>query len=227
MKLNRSTSMSSLWAKWTINCALGELIGIGCAGLLAYSANTLLGEPDSLVEKLIILLIMLIAGLIEGTVLSFFQWRILVRKIPTLNRSIWFKYTASVAVLGWFLGMLPPLFLNHSSEVTNESQEPSRLVILMLSTLLGLFLGALFGLFQWFVLKKHISKAYKWIIANALGWSLAMSVIFFFASIPDEQDSLIFIITMGTIAGLLAGLIVGMVTGISFIGFKLLKKHIS
>jgi len=78
---------------------------------------------------------------------------------------------------------------------------------------LGLLLGSIFGLFQWFSLRKYAIRSYTWITANAIGWAIGLGWIFLFASIPSENSSLAFNILMGIIAGILAGLSVGAVTG--------------
>ena len=185
------------------------------------------GEPTCISSKLIVLVSMMIAGSIEGLVLSWFQWKVLVTKFKTIPRKEWMFYTVLVAVLGWFLGMLPSLFLVPTQSNISESNEAldysNPLVFAFLSIVFGLILGAIFGLFQWFSLKKHAQKAYKWIIANALGWGMGIGWIYFFASIPTQESSMAFNILMGTLGGILAGLSVGAVTGIFLTKLQLIN----
>ncbi|MDH4295143.1 MAG: hypothetical protein OEV74_02600 [Cyclobacteriaceae bacterium] len=210
--------MTKLWKKWTINCAIGELLGIACAGAIAFGVNSIIGEPQSLGSKLIVLSTMMFAGFIEGMILSSFQWKVIVTKFQNIPKKEWMFYTILVGVLGWFLGMLPSLFFMPAE---TETQEVNKLidfsnpyVFSFLSIGSGLVLGAIFGLFQWFSLKKYAQKAYKWIIANALGWGLGLCWIYLFASIPTEKNTITFNVLMGVIGGLFAGLSVGAITGI-------------
>lgn len=208
---------SDLWRKWTVNCAIGELLGIASAGGTAFFINSAVGEPIEIESKLIVLLAMMFAGFLEGTILSYFQWKVLVTKFSKVPRREWFLYTVLVGVLGWFLGMLPSLFFapttNASDGVTATLGMPNPLFFLVLSVGSGFVLGAIFGLFQWFSLRKYAKSAYKWIIANALGWGLGLFWIYLFASIPQESSSIFFSLIMGMIGGALAGLSLGAITG--------------
>lgn len=208
--------MSSLWKKWTLNCAAGEVIGIAGAGLIAYLVNSIVGEPDNLDDKLLVLFAMLLAGFVEGSVLGWFQYRVLRIKFTSMRSKEWMFYTVLVAVLGWFWGMLPSLFLiprqvNGQEEAIWDFSNP--FLFSAMSIGMGLVLGAIFGIFQWFPMRKHAEKAYLWIIANALGWGLGLAWIFTFASIPTEASSVVFVVLMGACGGILAGLSVGIVTG--------------
>ena len=210
--------LGSYGRKWALHCALGELLGIGAAGLIAFTANQLLGEPVTMPQKLTVLIFMLGAGALEGSILGYLQWRVLHARIPQLPALEWMGWTIAVAVLGWFLGTLPGLFLQNSA-FSNNSQAslavPQNFIILSLLTLgLGLLMGALFGLFQWFSLKKYVPKAGKWIPANAIGWGLGLGWIYLAASWPDENTQLPYIILAGILGGMMAGLSVGIVTGI-------------
>lgn len=215
------------WKKWTFNCAFGEIIGIGTAGAIAYSVNNAIGEPVMFSQKFIILVSMMFAGAIEGSLLGWFQWRVLKEKIKSLPAKSWIGITITVAVLGWFFGMMPSLFFFDSSQKTAEPQVSiSPLLFIFLSIATGLILGAVFGLFQWIVLKKYVVKAGKWITANSLGWGLGMLCIYAGASIPDENSSIYFNIISGAAGGLFGGLSVGAITGIFLISILKYNKKI-
>ncbi|MCU0354802.1 MAG: hypothetical protein MUD08_13855 [Cytophagales bacterium] len=205
------------WRKWTISCAAGELLGIGCAGAIAFLVNRALGEPVMLAEKLIVLGCMLGAGAIEGTLLGWFQWRVLKEKILPLTARDWIGMTVLIAVLGWGLGMLPSLFFIPDNPKPTETAAPSAFenpwVFAGLSIGAGLVLGAMFGLFQWFALRKYVPKSASWITANALGWGAGLGWIYLFASLPNEQTPLWVNVLLGIAGGVLAGLSVGAVTG--------------
>ncbi|MGL5890694.1 MAG: hypothetical protein ACRC3B_12450 [Bacteroidia bacterium] len=211
-----SQNINILWLRWTVNCAIGEVIGIGAAAGIAAAVFAAFGEPETTGTKILVLLCMMGAGLIEGIALGYFQWRVLRNKFSSLTRSAWIFQTALIAVLGWMLGMLPSLFFidNPEPAATNEAtmQIPESLVVILIIGI-GLLLGTLFGLFQWFELKHHASGAAKWITANALGWGTGIACIYFFASLPDEFTPILEKVFYGICGGVLAGLSVGAVTG--------------
>lgn len=221
--------MRNLWIKWTINCAIGELLGIACAGAIAYGITAIIGEPKSIGNKLFVLITMMFAGFLEGSILSLFQWKVIVTKFQNIPKKEWMFYTILVGVLGWFLGMLPSLFLMPADTETpgtnKEIDFSNPYIFAILSVSAGLSLGSVFGLFQWFSLRKYAQKAYKWIIANALGWGLGLGWIYLFASIPTEHSKLTFNVLMGVFGGVLAGISVGAITGIYLVKFKNKEKH--
>lgn len=209
------------WKKWTRSCAAGELIGIAAAALLAVGYIRLFGEPSGFWSGLFNVLVMLLAGAIEGSLLGWFQWRVLRLKFPQLKLSDWMGYTIAVAVLGWAMGMIPTMLFNNAAshnQPTNAevtvSTEPALWLVLLGAAALGLLLGALFGLFQWLALRRQSPNAQKWILGNAIGWSLAMFWIFLAASIPDASTPLMLVVGMGAAGGILAGLSVGAITGL-------------
>lgn len=221
--MNNQSANIKLWLKWTINCALGELLGIGIAGAIAFGVNGIIGEPQTISSKILVLFFMLVAGFIEGFMLGIFQWTVLKNKFQKIPKNKWIFYTILVAVLGWFFGMLPSLFFISPDATSNNAQSSdfdNPIIFALLSMGTGITLGAVFGLFQWFVLKHYAQKAYLWILANSLGWGLGLGWIYIFASLPSENTTLLTNITLGILGGLFAGLSVGGVTGLFFIKLK-------
>ena len=203
--------------RWTLHCAAGELLGIGAAGGIAFLVNHWIGEPATMVARFLVLAAMMLAGAIEGSLLGYFQWRVLREKFARLPLKEWAGYTIAIAVLGWFLGMLPSLFFIPSPEPGQtgapgvDLDQPFLFAALTIG--LGLFLGALFGLFQWMALRKYAANAGRWITANAIGWGLALGWIYLFASLPQADTPLWLTICSGICGGILAGLTLGAITG--------------
>jgi len=203
--------INKLYRKWIINCAFGELSGIGIAGSIAVAVNYYLGEPQDLLQKIIVLLVMLVAGAIEGTSIAYFQWKVLYHLFSKMKLAAWWKWTVLVALLGWGVGMTPSLFFAQSS--TAGATEPAMWMIAIIATGSGAAAGVLFGLFQSFELKKHCSRWKWWIIANGLAWSVAMLIIFIGATWPSVNTPVSLIILSAIVSGCLAGLSLGVISG--------------
>jgi hypothetical protein len=118
-----------------------------CAG---WVVTILPGIPDFL-RGLSALFLM---GLLQGLVLRRF-WRDKLR---------WTLATAAGLALGAFLSarfLLIDLYLGSRVEAGELDN------LFLYSTL-----GAVLGLFQWFVLKRHVQNAYWWILVNMLAWTV-------------------------------------------------------
>lgn len=81
---------------------------------------------------------------------------------------------------------------------------------------MGAILGAMFGLVQRLALRTAAANTRWWVLMNAVGWALALPIIYVAASIGGPDDPLSAYVLSGVIAGLAAGLVLGMVTGLSF-----------
>jgi hypothetical protein len=71
-----------------------------------------------------------------------------------------------------------PSTLMKSAPVEANVEEPSKLIVLLLTFALGLILGPVLGLLQYFILKAFSRRAVWWVEANALAWALGMLIIF-------------------------------------------------
>lgn len=201
-----------LWQRWTVGCGTGEFLGIAAAAAITLGHRFLLGEPSSTEGRLLNLFFMLAAGLVEGSVLAWFQYRLISQVFPQVAWKQWLAYTATAAVIGWMLGILPSLFLTgQMEEVAGQASAP--LVYYSVAALTGLLLGALFGYFQWLPLKGLRRNALLWIPANALGWALGMVFVFLGASLPDETTAWPLVVAYSALGGALGGLSVGAITG--------------
>ena len=201
------------WLNWTVICGLGEFFGIGFAAGVAVLHFSMVGEPRTVALKLLVIAVMMLAGAVEGLITGYFQWSVLKKRFSEIRARNWLGLTALGAVIAWMLGMIPSTFF--APEASSAAAiEFSTGQIVLLSTGMGVVLGALFGVFQWIELKKHTVQAGWWIIANALGWTVGLAIIFIGASQPANEAGLAAAITIGAISGLLAGLAVGAVTGI-------------
>ena len=208
------------WLNWTIVCGLGEFFGIGFAAGVAVLHFNLAGEPRTIALKLLVIAVMMLAGIVEGLITGHFQWSVLKKRFPGIRARNWLALTALGAVIAWMLGMIPSTFF--APEASSAGVVDFSIgQIVLLSAGMGVVLGALFGVFQWIELKKHAVKAGWWIVANALGWTVGLAIIFTGASQPANEAGMAVAITIGAISGLLAGLAVGAVTGVFLVRMEL------
>jgi len=220
------TLKSNYWWKWTLNCGIGELLGISAAAMMAFSITYYLGEPETISDKLLGLFIMLFAGLIGGFILGTLQWKVLKLKFPNISYRKWTNVTILVAMIGWFIGTVSSLFLADVAEIPGSAiTEPTIPMTLIYASILGLFLGVLFGYFQWLVFRQYALHTKKWIVANALGWAVAMTIIFYFATLPTAHTPISMVLLYGLLGGVLAGLSVGGITG--FFLLKIIQQNTS
>ena len=82
-------------------------------------------------------------------------------------------------------------------------------LILAMAAGFGLLIGAIFGAVQGLALMRGAERAWLWIAANALGWGVALPVIY--AAASEAGGNIAAPAAAG--AGLVAGLLLGLVTG--------------
>ncbi|MBX9851735.1 MAG: hypothetical protein K2X86_08255 [Cytophagaceae bacterium] len=206
--------MNSFFIRWVFYCAAGEFLGIAAASAIVFGINNSIREPETFVQKSIVLCSMMIAGAIEGFLLGSFQWKVLKEKIPILPWREWTGYTVLVATMGWFLGMMPSLLFYDNSTPDSNIDHSNPIIFALLSVLIGLGIGSVFGCFQWFSLRKYIPKAHRWIADNGVGWAFGIGWIYLASSLPDINTPLVTMVYLGMAGGILAGISVGLVTGI-------------
>lgn len=200
---------------WIVACAAGELTGFFAAVFIGWYFD-IYEDAYTLSAKLQKLFYAMLAGFAEGGCLAAFQWAVLRKKYPLVKFRSWFMATATVAVCGWILGMIYPVFFAENGGAAETAFNPSTGGILVMALAMGLILGAVFGFGQWLVLRKHANHSTRWITANALGWGLGMVLIFAAASIPGQHTAVELLWGIYITAGLLAGLSVGTITGLFF-----------
>jgi NAD(P)-dependent dehydrogenase (short-subunit alcohol dehydrogenase family) len=190
---------------------VGEFVGIAVATGAAVTVNTLIGDPRSLLSRVMTLAIFAAVGAVEGGVLATLQWRVLRSKLPRLRMGEWVGVTVAVAVAGWLVGMTPSLFINHAAVAT---EEPGLGFMLLMAALAGAGAGVCFGAAQWFILRRHAARAERWIWIHIPAWAAAMAAIFLGASLPTATWSGWSIVLTGSAGGLLGGVLLGTVTGL-------------
>ena len=206
------------WSRWTLACAAGETVGIAAAAALAGLSFAAVGEPSDSLGATVTLGLAALGGLVEGLAVGLFQHRVLHPWLPDLRRRRWVGVTVAVAVGGWLLGMLPPTLASvagtGAADSGSAAQGPPAWVMPLAGLAAGLFAGAVFGAAQAWTLRGLVARPRRWVSANALGWALALAVIFTGASVPGGGWPLWALLTVGALTGVVAGLAIGAVTGL-------------
>ncbi len=166
-----------LWPRWVAANALAECIGLGLSGLLA--VRLVFADEARWGVVAGALITIALSTLIEGASVGWFQWRVLRRALPGISLRAWWLGTAAGALAAWTLGMLPSTLMNMAEAGgAAPAAGPSQAQTLLLAALLGAVAGPILGVGQWWVLRRHVERAWRWIPAQALAWAAGMPIIF-------------------------------------------------
>lgn len=191
----------ALWWRWSVATFVGEIVGFGLVGLIAFYVASNLGESN---EGLAFALIVA-AGALEGVALGTAQGYVLQRAIPRMDASRFVLATALAAVLAWLVGMAFGA-LASDGRVSTAIMPWAAFGLLVL-------LGGIMGAFQWNVLRHHLPRAWRWIPASAIAWSIGLLPVFGLVSLIDTATPTWLVAVIVTTGGLLMGACVGVVTG--------------
>jgi hypothetical protein len=170
----------ALWSRWVIANAIGEALGLGGTALVALALFPALGDGNGLLAALAVAIVAIVAGAaIEGLVVGTAQWSVLRRPLPGIAWRTWAGATAAGAGVAWTFGMLPSTLLSIDQDAGQAAAtEPSAVVIYALAFAMGLVLGPVLGFAQWLVLRRHVTGAGLWMLANAVAWAFGMVLVF-------------------------------------------------
>jgi hypothetical protein len=178
----------------------GELAGFTIPAVVGAAATSAgLGQSASMV-------LLVLAGVGEGSVLGWAQSRMLRRELPALRTGDWVRATAAGAGVAWSIGMLPSTFSQQFFQLW-----PPMLVAV--GILAGVLLLATIGVAQWLVLRRHIARSGSWVLANALAWIAGLAVVFTVIAVAPP-DAPVLMAVFGVAGGLGMGLTVALVTGL-------------
>lgn len=204
-----------LYSKWILFTALGELTGFLVPIIAGVAGALLVGEATTFIGVILTLFFAALGGIGEGSILAAWQSAVLKKRLPGLNRLRFVVYTALAAAAAWILGMLP-------STLSNVVNIPTWFWIVFGLIGVPVFLLSIGGA-QWLELRKHVDRAWIWIIANAIAWPLGVMIpVFGIQLVPDSSAVWVFV-AAGIFSGVLMGAAVGAITGLFLI--NLLKKH--
>lgn len=202
---------SNLLLRWIVICALAEILGISAAALWYGTANILIGEPVAISARLGAWLVMSLAAMPEGVILGGLQAMGIRWFIPAVSVRKWILATTAVGFLGWGIGTAMPLFI--FSDAVPEQAAPSSLMSTALfAAVFGAAVGTLFGLAQALALPTGRQGKVYWVVANCLGWAVALPFIYVAAQIAADFPEWSTRLMVWAVGGLLAGASIGFAT---------------
>jgi hypothetical protein len=189
-------------------------VGLGATFAVGYLVFTTMGEPETWVGALGMGLLMTATGLIEGSVVGLVQWGVMRSAFPEIARRAWWLATVIGALVAWLLGSLPSTLISMQAEAgAAPAQEPSIAIVLLLAAALGALAGPILAVPQWFVLRRHVARAARWIPVHSLAWALGMPIIFAGIDVAQRTASLPLVLLLMAVTLALAGAVVGTVHG--------------
>jgi len=215
---------SELWKSWVWANAWAELLGLGATFVLGYGIFVYLPEPNSPVSVLVFVLAMTATGVVEGSVVGWFQWRVIRTKFRNIQFRDWWRATLIGALVAWFLGSLPSSLMSMSSDAAAAAPvEPALGLVLLLACGMGLILGVVLALPQWWVLRGSAVRAWTWLPANSAAWGLGMPLIFVGIDVAQRTQN---VVALALLAFTLfaTGAVVGVVHGSFLIRLELAQS---
>ncbi|MFQ1002413.1 HAD-IC family P-type ATPase [Modestobacter sp. SSW1-42] len=198
-----------LWRRWVGVTTAGEVAGFAVpAGVAAAMGDALSGVPG--------LLVLVLAGAVEGSVLGWAQGRVLRREVPGWSTRDWTVRTAAAAALAWAIGMAPSTLGSRFSDLAL----PVQLTVLAPA---GVVLLLSVGAAQWTVLRRHVPGAGAWVGWTALGWLAGLALFTAVATPLWQPGQPVWLVAgIGACAGLLMAVAMAAVTGAGLV--RLLRR---
>lgn len=198
---------------WIWRLGVGEMLGIAAAAAVALAFMATFGVPTTAAMTVAFLLCMVAAGALEGALLGALPGAMLRRIFPGFPVARFTLATVAVAMLAWLVGMLPSTLVSDAAPA-GPVTEPALLDVVAVSAFGGAAGGALIGLAQWAVMRAHVPRAGRWIVATSLGWALALPLDMLAGMLPSEGDGWVGILGTALAFGLGAGVVVALPTGL-------------
>lgn len=194
-----ATHGNTFLARWVGWVGYGEALGLLAPATAQFVSAAV--WPTAAVPLLVL------AGLVEGAVLGWFQVRVLRTRLPAVSARRWVLLTAAGAVVAWTVGLT--FFGNGSWQGWPAAAQ------IITGTGAAVVLLASIGCAQWFERRRHVPRAWRWIAGSAAAWALGLGVFMAVATPlwqPGQDLWLTAAIGMG--AAVLMALAMAAVTGL-------------
>ncbi|TMS00334.1 nitroreductase/quinone reductase family protein [Nonomuraea basaltis] len=199
-----------MWWRWTRAVTLGEMAGFTVPAVVGAVVSGpewgMLGIGPLLQGAAIVM-----AGAVEGAILGLAQAYALRSALPAIATRDWVRATAVGAVMAWIVGAMPIVL----------GERVLRWPPAVLA-LLGLTLLVAMGLLQWRVLRRHVRRAFWWVIATAGSWLVALGA-FALVTTPLWQEGQPgwLVVAIGLLGGAVMAATVAALTGAALVRLPL------
>lgn len=201
--------------RWVLANTVGEVLGLGGTGLLAWLVLGRSGEPAAVGAVLGAFAVAVVSGAVEATVVGLLQHRAVHPWLPALTRRAWWWATLWGALTAYVLGYLPSTVVRlvEVSDGGAPVAEPPQWVVLLAAAALGLVAGGVLAWAQALTLRHHVARARRWVPANMLAWAVGMPVVFLGMDLAFRDGGVAR--TAGVVLATLAttGAVVGVING--------------
>lgn len=211
-----SSHKRTLWLRWVVANALGEMFGLGLTFAVGAVILSSLGSEQNILVILLSFLVAVASGAIEATLVGLAQWWAMKPWFPMVTRKSWWLATLVGALVAYVLGYMPSTLMSlgeQASQAQVPAAEPAQWQVLIMAAGLGAVGGAVLSFAQWRVLRNKVGHASRWIPANMLAWLVGMPLIFWGIDTAQKLGGLIWLVLfMGGVL-LTTGLVVGAIHG--------------
>jgi hypothetical protein len=207
---------TTLWLRWVIANALGELFGLGLTFAVGILVVSSFSNETGIWIILLSFLIAVASGAIEATIVGLAQHWAMRPWFPAISRRSWWLATLTGALIAYMLGYLPSTLMSlgeQASQAQTPMAEPPQWIVLLLAAGMGAVGGVVLSFAQWLVMRGKVKAAGWWIPANMLAWLFGMPIIFLGIDAAQKGQPLWQAILI--LAGILflAGAVVGAIHG--------------
>jgi hypothetical protein len=174
------THERALYRRWIIANGWAEAVGLGTTFVIGTSLAPWLNGMSGVRWIVAGAVAAILLGiLLEGVVVGVAQETVLRSHILKLPRGAWTIATAVGAGLAWSLGMLPSTVMALTQAPSDAPvPEPGPAVQYLLACALGAVTGPVLAAAQWTVLRRHVRRATRWLLANSVAWAVGMLLVF-------------------------------------------------
>jgi hypothetical protein len=194
-----TTSRRHLLLTWVIVVTIAEFLGFAVPATVGAVTA---GEPVR-----VALPALLLAGAVEGAMLGTGQALVLWWALPGLPARRWVWATSAAAVVAYAIGLLPSTFAGVWGDWPPVA-------VAAAAVPLAVALLASIGTAQWLILRRHVRRAGRWILATTVAWTVGLAVFLGFTMpLWRPGQPVAAVIAVGLAGGLLMAATTSVITG--------------
>lgn len=210
----KPTHKRTLWLRWVLANAVGEMIGLGATFAVAIYFFIQIENQSGVTGILLSFLVAVFSGVLEATFVGLAQWWAMHPWFSSITRRAWWIATLIGALLAYVLGYLPSTLMDLGAEAgAAPVAEPPQWIILLLAAGMGLVGGAVLSFAQWWVIRGKAARAAWWIPANMLAWLVGMPIIFWAIDAAQKGQAALQAVFLIAVALFVTGAVVGAIHG--------------